>query len=58
MRSLKKEITRIMVATLQRVGRKDKGDLTNFVGKLEPKACMEWLEALENHFDVEEIPAN
>ena len=29
-----------------------------FDGKLEHKACMEWLKALENHFDAEEIPAN
>ena len=47
-----------MVATIQRVGRKDQGDLAMFDGRLEPKACMEWLEALENHFEADEIPAN
>ena len=48
----------IMVVALQRVGRKDKGDLPMFDENLEPEACMEWLEALENHFEEEEIPEN
>jgi len=47
------EDQKIMVVALQRVGRKDKGVLPMFDGKLEPEACMEWLEAIENHFEVE-----
>ena len=29
-----------------------------FDGKLEPKTCMEWLETLDNHFELDEIPTN
>ena len=29
-----------------------------FDGKLEPKSCMEWLEALGKKFEKEEIPTN
>ena len=36
------EDQRAMVAALERVGKKDKGDLPMFHGKLEPEECMDW----------------
>ena len=31
-------------------------DLPTFHGKLNPDECMDWLEALDNHFECDKVP--
>ena len=45
---------RAMLEALERVGRKDqRSDLPMFNSKLNPEECMDWIEALENHFECD-----
>ena len=48
---------RTLLQALERVGIKG-GDLPNFHGKLNPDECMDWLEALYNHFECDQVPAS
>lgn len=46
-----------MLEALERMGRTDsKPDLPMFMGKMNPEECMDWIEALENYFECEDIP--
>lgn len=49
---------RPFLATLERVGEKGEGDLPTFHGKLDPDECMDWIEALDNHFECDKIHKN
>ena len=44
---------RPFLAALERVGKKEEGDLPTFYGKLDPDVCMDWIEALDNHFEFD-----
>ena len=48
---------RPLLQALERVGVKG-GDLPNFHGKLNLDECMDWLEALDNHFECDQVPAS
>ena len=42
---------------LERVGRRDiKTKIPMFCGKLNPEECMDWIEALDNHFEFDSVP--
>lgn len=44
---------------LERVGRRDqKSGIPMFCGKMNPEECMDWIEALENCFECDNIPEN
>ena len=44
------------IEALERVGKKDaKGDLPIFLGKMDVDAIVDWIEALNNHFECENI---
>ena len=49
---------RPFLATLERVEKKGEGDLPTFHGKLDPDECMDWIEALDNHFECDKTPKN
>ena len=47
---------RYFIEALERVGKKDaKGDLPIFLGKMDADAVVDWIEALNNHFECENI---
>ena len=47
---------RYFIEALERVGKKDaKGDLPIFSGKMDVDAIVDWIEALNNHFECENI---
>ena len=46
------------LAALERVGQKWEEDLPTFHGKLDPDECMDWIEALDNHFEFDKTPEN
>ena len=48
---------RPLLKALERVGVKE-GDLPNFHGRLNPDECMDWLEALDNHFECDQVLAS
>ena len=48
---------RVMLEALERVGRKDqRSELPVFSGKLDPKECMDQIEALDNFFECDNTP--
>ena len=49
---------RPFLATLERVGKKGEGDLPIFHGKLDPDECVDWIEALDSHFECDATPLN
>ena len=46
---------RPLLQALERVGAKG-GDIPMFYGKLNPDECLDWIEALDNHFECDCIP--
>ena len=47
---------RYFIEALERIGKKDaKGDLPIFLGKMDVDAVVDWIEALNNHFECENI---
>ena len=49
---------RPFLVALERVGKKREGDLPTFHGKLDPDERMDWVEALDNHFECDKTPKN
>ena len=49
---------RPFLAALERVGKKGEGDLPTFHGKLDPNECVDWIEALDSHFECDQTPKN
>lgn len=46
---------RPLLQALERMGVKG-GEIPTFYGKLNPDECIDWLEALDNHFECDHIP--
>lgn len=50
---------RQFVKALNRVGRRDnRAELPTFSRNMNPKECMDWIEAMINYFECEEVPKN
>ncbi len=48
---------RPLLQALERVGAKG-GDIPMIYGRLNPDECLDWIEALDNHFECDYIPAS
>jgi len=52
-------LERQFLDALGKLSRKDtKADLPMFPGKMNPEECLDWIEAMENYFECEEVAEN
>ena len=49
---------RPFLVALERFGKKGEGYLPIFHGKLDTDECVDWIEALDSHFECDKIPVN